>query len=138
MTRFALEYAEPNAFRIHFDTDYLNVTTADGKTEVLEIGNNVRRAQSAFSREGSLAGLKRDFTIETSETSRAYVLKFTPRSAAFQRRLNFLTVKLDKRDFLPQSLEVDGKSGVNSVFAIDFASLNDKLQAESFEVQKPQ
>jgi outer membrane lipoprotein-sorting protein len=46
-------------------------------------------------------------------------------------------VKLDKRDFLPRSLEVDGKSGVNSVFRIDFTSLNEKLPTETFEVSKP-
>jgi outer membrane lipoprotein-sorting protein len=64
-------------------------------------------------------------------------LKFVPRSEAFRRRLNYLVVKLDKRDFLPRSLEVDGKSGVNSVFRIDFTSLNAKLPAETFEVSKP-
>jgi outer membrane lipoprotein-sorting protein len=47
-------------------------------------------------------------------------------------------VKLDKRNFLLRSLEVDGKSGVNSVFAIDVTSLNQKIPAETFEVYKPQ
>jgi outer membrane lipoprotein-sorting protein len=137
MTRFTLEYAAPNALRIRFNTDYLNVTGGDGNTQVLEIGSGVRRAQSAFSREGSLAGLKKNFTITVQENAHQYEMHFVPRGEAFKRRLNSLTVKLDKRDFQPRSLEVDGKSGVTSVFAIDFTTLNAKLPADTFEVIKP-
>ena len=137
MTRFSLEYFAPNSMRIRFNTDYLNVTNGDGNTEVLDIGSGVRRAQSAFSRKNSIEGLKKNFTITAQENGREYELKFVPRSEAFRRRLNYLVVKLDKRDFLPRSLEVDGKSGVNSVFRIDFTSLNAKLPAETFEVSKP-
>jgi hypothetical protein len=137
MTRFSLEYFSPNDLRIRFNTDYLNVTSGDGKTEVLEIGSAVRRAQSAFSRDTSIGGLKKNFTITAQENSREYELKFVPRTDAFRRRLNYLAVKLNKRDFLPRSLEVDGKSGVNSVFVIDFTSLNAKLPAGTFDVEKP-
>ena len=137
MTRFSLEYFSPNALRIRFNTDYLNVISGDGETQVLDIGSGVRRAQSSFSRENSIEGLKKNFTITAQENGREYELKFVPRSEAFRRRLNYLVVKLDKRDFLPRSLEVDGKSGVNSVFRIDFTSLNAKLPAETFEVSKP-
>jgi outer membrane lipoprotein-sorting protein len=137
MTRFSLEYFAPHEMRIRFNTDYLNVTGGDGKTEVLEIGSAVRRAQSAFSRDTSIKGLKKNFTITAEENGREYELKFVPRSEAFRRRLNYLVVKLNKRDFLPRSLEVDGKSGVNSVFLIDFTTLNAKLPAETFEVYKP-
>ena len=137
MTRFSLEYFSPNALRIRFNTDYLNVISGDGETQVLDIGSGVRRAQSAFSRENSIEGLKKNFTITAQENGREYELKFVPRSEAFRRRLNYLVVKLNKRDFLPRSLEVDGKSGVNSVFRIDFTSLNAKLPAETFEVSKP-
>ena len=137
MTRFSLEYFAPNALRIRFDTDYLNVISGDGETQVLDIGSGVRRAQSAFSRENSIEGLKKNFTIVAQENSREYELRFVPRTEAFRRRLNYLVVKLDKRDFLPRSLEVDGKSGVNSVFLINFTTLNEKLPAETFEVYKP-
>jgi hypothetical protein len=113
------------------------VTGADGKTEVLEIGDGVRHAQSAFSRENSLEGLKKNFAIVAQENSREYEMRFVPRTAAFRRRLNYLVVKLNKNDFLPRSLEVDGKSGVNSIFLIDFTSLNSKLPAETFKVVKP-
>jgi hypothetical protein len=137
MTRFSLEYFAPHEMRIRFNTDYLNVTGGDGKTEVLEIGGGVRRAQSAFSRNTSIEGLKKNFTITAEENGREYELKFVPRSEAFRRRLNYLVVKLNKRDFLLRSLEVDGKSGVNSVFLIDYTTLNAKLPAETFEVYKP-
>ncbi len=64
-------------------------------------------------------------------------MKLVPRSDAFRRRVNYVVVKLNKRDFLLRSLEVDGKSVVNSVFAIDISSVNPKIPAETFEVYKP-
>ncbi len=134
--RFALEYFEPSPLRIRFNENYLNVTTG-GKTEVMEVGTSVRRAQSYFSRENSIANLKKNFTVTVQEDSRSYEMKLVPRSDAFRRRLNYVVVKLNKRDFLLRSLEVDGKSGVNSVFAIDVSSVNPKIPAETFEVYKP-
>ncbi|MGP0020832.1 MAG: LolA family protein [Candidatus Sulfotelmatobacter sp.] len=136
MTRFALEYSEPSKVRIRFNQDYLNVTVGD-KTEVLEVGSNVRRTQSYFSRENSIGNLQKNFIITVQEDSGDYTMKLVPRTDAFRRRLNYLVVKLDKRDFLLRSLEVDGKSGVNSVFVIDVNSLNPKIPPETFEVYKP-
>jgi outer membrane lipoprotein-sorting protein len=134
--RFALEYSEPSRVRIRFNENYLNVTSGD-KTEVMEVGSSVRRAQSYFSRENSIENLKKNFTITVREDSGDFEMKLIPRSDAFRRRLNYLVVKLDKQDFLLRSLEVDGKSGVNSVFAIDMISLNPRIPAETFEVYKP-
>jgi outer membrane lipoprotein-sorting protein len=48
-----------------------------------------------------------------------------------------MVVKLDKQEFQLRSLEVDGKSGVNSVFAIDVSSMNPKIPADMFEVHRP-
>jgi outer membrane lipoprotein-sorting protein len=134
--RFALEYSEPSRVRIRFNENYLNVTSGD-KTEVMEVGSSVRRAQSYFSRENSIGNLKKNFTITVQEESGAFEMKLVPKTDNFRRRLNYLVVKLDKRDFLLRSLEVDGKSGVNSVFVIDMNSLNPKIPAETFEVYKP-
>src|SRR5580658_135318 len=136
-TRFALDYFEPSSERIRFNENYLNVTT-DGKTEVTDIGKSVRRAQSYFGRDNSFGNLKKNFTITAQEDSRDYQMKLVPRTDTFRRSLNYLVVKLDKRDFFPRSLEVDGKSGVNSVFVIDVNSMNPKLPADTFEVYKPQ
>jgi outer membrane lipoprotein-sorting protein len=135
-TRFALEYSEPSKVRIRYNDNYLNVTTGD-KTEVMEVGNSVRRAQSYFSRENSIGNLKRNFIITVREDGGNFEMKLVPRTDAFRRRLNYLVVNLDKRDFLLRSLEVNGKSGVDSVFVIDVNSLNPKIPAETFEVYKP-
>jgi outer membrane lipoprotein-sorting protein len=135
-TRFALDYFEPSNTRIRFNENYVNVTN-DGKTEAMDIGKNVRRAQSYFGRESSLGNLKKNFAITVEEDSRDYQMKLIPRSEIFLRRLNYLVVKLDKRDFMLQSLEVDGKSGVHSLFVIDVSSMNPKIPPDMFEVSKP-
>jgi outer membrane lipoprotein-sorting protein len=135
-TRFALDYFEPSSMRIRFNENYVNVTTGDN-TQVTEIGKSVRRAQSYFGRENSLGNLKRNFTITVQEESRNYQMKLVPRTNNFRDRLNYLVVKLDKKNFLLRSLEVDGKSGVNSVFVTDVNSINPKIPADMFEVYKP-
>jgi outer membrane lipoprotein-sorting protein len=135
-TRFSLEYSEPSKVRIRYNDGYLNLTTGD-KTQVMEVGGSVRRAQSYFSRENSIGNLKKNFTITAREESADFEMSLVPRTDAFRRRLNFLVVKLDKRNFLLRSLEVSGKSGVDSVFAIDPNSLNPKIPAETFEVYEP-
>jgi outer membrane lipoprotein-sorting protein len=135
-TRFVLEYLDPAGVRIRYNDSYLNITSG-GKTEVMEVGGNVRRAQSYFSRENSIGNLKKNFTITVQEESGDYEMKLVPRTDNFRRTLKSLVVKLDKRDFLLRSLEVDGKSGVDSVFAIDVSSLNPKIPPGTFEVYKP-
>lgn len=135
-TKFSLDYIEPLSMRIRFNENYVNVTTGD-KTEVTEIGKSVRRAQSYFGRENSLGNLKKNFTITVREDGRDYQMKLVPRTDTFRSRLNYLVVKLDKRDFRLRSLEVDGKSGVNSVFAIDINSMNPNIPPDMFEVYKP-
>jgi outer membrane lipoprotein-sorting protein len=135
--RFALDYFEPSSMHVRFNENYVNVTSG-GKTEVTEIGKRVRRVQSYFGRENSLGNLKKNFTITVREDSREYQMKLVPRSSTFRDRLNYLVVRLDKRDFLLRSLEVDGKGGVNSVFVIEVNSMNPKLTPEMFEVYKPE
>jgi outer membrane lipoprotein-sorting protein len=135
-TKFALDYFEPSSMRIRFNENYLNVTTG-GDTQVTEIGKNVRRAESYFGGQNSLGNAKRNFTITVQEDSRDYQMKLVPRTNAFRDRLNYMVVKLDKKDFLLRSLEVDGKSGVNSVFDIDVSSRNPKIPPDMFEVYKP-
>jgi outer membrane lipoprotein-sorting protein len=135
-TKFALDYFEPSSMRIRLNDNYVNVT-AGGNTEVTEIGKSVHRAQSYFGGENSLGNLKKNFTVTVHEDGRDYEMKLVPRTNTFRDRLNYLVVKLDKKDFILRSLEVDGKSGVNSVFAIDVNSMNPKIPADMFEVYKP-
>ena len=138
MTRFALEYSEPDPIRIRFDTDYLNVTTGGGKhTEVMDVGGNVRRTQSYFSKANSIENLKKNFDISAREDGQVYQMKLVPRSNRFGHSLNYVVVKFGKGDFLLRSLEVDGASGVNSVFQIDINSVNSKIAPGTFEVYRP-
>jgi outer membrane lipoprotein-sorting protein len=136
-TKFSLEYLEPSSMRIRFNENYINVTTG-GNTQVREIGKNVRRVQSYFGGENSLGNVKKNFAITVREDSGDYQMKLVPRTGTFRDKLNFMVVKLDKKDFLLRSLEVDGKSGVNSVFVIDVNSMNPKIPTHMFEVYKPQ
>jgi outer membrane lipoprotein-sorting protein len=137
MTKFSLEYSEPDPIRIRFNQDFLNVTTGGGKnTEVMDVGGNVRRTQSYFSKENSLENLQKNFDIEVRENGKVYEMKLVPRSDRFRSRINYLVVKLGKDDFVLRSLEVDGKSGVNSVFAIDVTSFNTPIPPATFEVIK--
>ncbi len=84
-----------------------------------------------------MGNLKKNFTITAQEDSRDYQMKLVPRTNAFRERMNSMIVKVDKRDFMLRSLEVDGKSGVNSVFVIELSSMNPKLPPDTFEVYKP-
>jgi outer membrane lipoprotein-sorting protein len=135
-TRFSLDYLEPSSMKIRFNEDYVNVTTGD-HTEVIDIGKNARRAQSYFGQDKSLGNLKKQFTVTVQEDNRDYQMRLVPRTETFRGRLNYMVVKLDKKDFMPRSLEVDGKSGVNSVFAIDVTSMNPSIPPDMFEVYKP-
>jgi outer membrane lipoprotein-sorting protein len=135
-TKFSLEYVEPSRMSVRFSDNYLNVTSG-GNTQVREIGKNVRRVQSYFGRENSLGNVEKNFTITVKEDGPDYQMKLVSRTNTFRDKLNFMIVKLDKKDFLLRSLEVDGKSGVNSVFVIDVTSMNPKIPKDTFEVYKP-
>jgi outer membrane lipoprotein-sorting protein len=135
-TKFSLEYVEPSRMSIRFNENYLNVTSG-GNTQVREIGKNVRRLQSYFGGENSLGNVKKNFTISVKEDGPDHQMKLVPRTNTFRDKLNFMVVKLDKKDFLLRSLQVDGKSGVNSIFVIDVTSMNQKIPKDTFEVYKP-
>src|ERR1035438_2051996 len=138
MDRFALEYTEPEPVRIVFNKDYLNVTTDGGrKTEVMEVGGNVRRTQAYFSRDNSLGNLKKNFEIAVSREPGLYLMKMVPRTESFLRKIAQIVVKLDAAKFLLRSLEVEGKSGVTSVFRIEMTSLNSKIPDGTFDVYRP-
>ena len=140
MNRFSLEYGGPQPVRLLYNDGYLNVTTSrDGKstTEVMQIGEQVRRTQAYFSRDKSIQNLKRNFTIDLREDGKVYEMKLVPRSGRFSNRVNYIVVKLLKDSFLLSSIEIDGKSGVRSVFDIQVTQLNPKIDEELFKVYKP-
>jgi len=132
---FMIEYAAPNSMRIKLNGDYLNLQIADGKMQVMNIGSDVHRVESSFGK-NSIEGLKKDFEVSVQESPASFEMRLIPRSEMLRHRFNYLVVKLNKRDFLPRSLEVDGKSGVNSVFTFDITSVGQKIPEETFEVVK--
>ena len=125
MDKFRLEYSDPEPVLLIYNGDYLNVTTGkEGKTtEILKIGDHVRKTQAYFSRENSIRNLKENFTITVTESPGAYDMKFVPRSQRFKQRINYLEVTLGRTNFLLRALEIDGKSGVNSRFDIRIDAL---------------
>jgi hypothetical protein len=140
MTHFSLEYTGAEPIRLRYNQDYLNVTTGHaGKTttEVLQVGQHVRRTQAYFSHANSVQNLKKNFNVTLQEKSSAYEMKLVPRSGRFASRVNYVLVKLLKDSFLLRTLEVDGKSGVNSVFDIQITDINPKINDEVFSVYKP-
>lgn len=140
MNRFSLEYTGRDAVRLRYNDGYLNVTTTRGgekRTEVLEVGQQVRRTQAYFSRENSIQNLKRNFTITLRENGQSYDMRLVPKSSRFANRVNYVAVKLLKDSFLLSSLEVDGKNGVHSKYDIQVTDLNPKIDEEMFHVYKP-
>lgn len=137
LLRFSLEYTDPQPLRIVFNQDYLNVVTGGGKhTDVLEVGENVRRTQSYFTKGNSLENLKKNFMVDAREDEKEYSLTLVARGGRFANAINYVKVRLGK-DFLLHSLEVDGKSGVNSRFEIQITSLNGKIPPGAFDVYRP-
>jgi outer membrane lipoprotein-sorting protein len=139
LKRFAMHYSEPEPVRLRFDGDLIEVSTGgDGlAAQVFEVGQYVRRTQGYFSRENSLANLKREFAIETSESADAFELRFTPRGKRFAARLQWVSVRLRKRDYTPAVIEIEGRSGVHSVFKIDLTGVNTKIDESIFRVSRP-
>jgi hypothetical protein len=139
MTKFALEYSEPEPISIRFNEDYVNVSTGPGArtTQVLKVGHHVRKTQAYFSRDKSIENLRKNFVIEARDDGRVYEMKLVPRSERFKSRVNYVTVKLGRDDFLLRSLEIDGKSGVNSVFTIQITALNLEISEDTFKVYRP-
>jgi len=135
--RFTLDYTEPTPMRLRLNGNILNVKEADGKTQVMNIASDIQRFQSSFSGKNSLDSLTKDFTVTPQEDIQDFELRLTPRSEGLRRRFNYIVVKLNKHDFLPRSLEVDGKSGVNSAFTFNITSSDIKLPEDTFEVLKP-
>jgi len=139
LTRFSVEYSAPQRVRVVFNQDYLNVTTGAPRpnTEVIRIGEHVRRTQAYFSKENSLANLKQSFAISAREDRTGYEMKLVPASGRFRKKINYIIVRLAKPDFLLRSLEVDGASGVHSRFDIQLEALNRPIADEVFKVYRP-
>lgn len=140
LDRFRVEYDGPDAPRVVFNQGTLNVTTVGGegrRTEVLKVGNSVKRAQRYFSGPDAPRNLERDFAITVCESSDRYVLTLRPVSGRLAHRIERVLVELGKSDFLPRRIEVDGTSRVDSVFDIRVEQLDAALDDSEFEVYHP-
>lgn len=135
--RFRVEYRGERPARVVYNRGTLNVS-ADGKrTEVMEVGSSVRRAQTYFSGKDASKNLERDFSITVSLEADHYALLMRPVSGRIARRVLRVAVLLGRDDFLPRRIEIDGKSGVDSVFDIRIETLDQPLDEEVFRVYRP-
>ena len=137
--KFFLQYTDPEPIRLVFDRDYVNVTTGTQKkrTDVFKLGSEISKAQKYFSDMNSISNLKKDFDIQPEELPEHFELTFIPKSRRFKQRTNYIKVTLRKKDFLLSKLEIDGKSGVNSVFTVVIDSLNKEIDEDIFHVYRP-
>jgi outer membrane lipoprotein-sorting protein len=134
--RFMIEYSAPHAMKIVLNDTHLSITMPGQSDQTLDIGDEMHRVQSAFGGGNTIQSLQKEFTVAAEEKSSEYELKLLPRSQRLRRRLNYLVLSVSKRDFLPRTLEVDGKSGVHSLYAFEITSQNAKLADDTFEVKK--
>ena len=135
---FRVEYAGLQPARVVYNRGTLNVSTDGGKhTEVFDVGRAVQRAQRYFAGPHAPENLERDFSITVAETGDRYALLLRPVSGRIARRVKRVAVELGKLDFLPRRIEIDGKSGVNSTFEIQFERLDAPLDESRFRVHRP-
>lgn len=136
LDRFRVEYAGAQPVRITYNRGVLNVSSS-GRTEVLDVGSAVRRAQRYFAGPRASENLERDFSIRVGETGDRYSLQLLPVSGRIAGRVRSVAVELGKDDFLPRRIEIQGKSGVDSTFEIQVNSLDEPLDERQFEVYRP-
>jgi hypothetical protein len=135
---FRVEYAGPAPARVIYNRGALNVSTDGGKrTEVFDVGRSVQRAQRYFAGPHATENLERDFSITVSETGDRYALLLLPVSGRIAQRVKRVAVELGKLDFLPRRIEIDGKSGVNSIFEIQVERLDTPPEKGLFDVYRP-
>jgi hypothetical protein len=138
LDRFRVDYEGPKAARVVYNRGVLNVSTDGGKhTEVFNVSHAVQRAQRYFSGPRSSVNLEHDFSITATETSDRYVLLLLPVSGRIAGRVKRVAIELGKVDFLPRRIEIDGKSGVDSIFETRIEKLDSPLDESLFEVYRP-
>lgn len=138
LDRFRVEYQGPDRTRVIYNGGTLNVSTGGQQhTEVLDVAAAVKRAQRYFAGPDATRSLERDFSITVAEKDDRYTLLLLPVSGRIARRVTRVAVELGQRDFLPRRIEIDGRSGVNSVFEIQIERLNETLDESLFRVHLP-
>jgi hypothetical protein len=136
LDRFRVEFQRPERARVVYNRGILNATSGS-RTEVLDVGGAVNRAQHYFSGPRASENLEHDFRITASETSDRFTLVLVPVSGRIAGRVKRVAVELGKDDFLPRRIEVDGRNGVSSVFEPRIERLDAALDDGVFEVHRP-
>jgi hypothetical protein len=138
LDRFRVEYAGPDGARVIYNRGVLNVSTDGGRrTEVIDVGGAVRRAQGYFSGPHASENLERDFSITVAEAGDRFALELVPVSGRIARRVKRVVVELGKADFLPRRLQIEGRSGVSSTYEIRIEKLDTPLDEGLFKVYRP-
>lgn len=136
LDRFRVEFERPEKARVVYNRGILNATSGS-RTEVLDVGGPVSRAQHYFSGPRAPENLEHDFRITASETADRYALVLVPISGRIAGRVKRLAVELGKDDFLPRRIQVEGTNGVSSVFEMRVERLDTALDERVFEVHRP-
>lgn len=138
LDRFRVVYAGPDGARVTYNRGVLNVSADGGRrTEVLDVGGAVRRAQGYFAGPRAAENLERDFSIAVVEAGDRYALELVPVSGRIARRVKRVAVELGQADFLPRRIEIEGRSGVSSTFEIQVEKLDAPLDDSLFKVYRP-
>jgi outer membrane lipoprotein-sorting protein len=136
LDRFRVEFERPERARVIYNRGILNATSGS-RTEVLEVGGPVSRAQHYFSGPRARENLQHDFRITASETADRYALVLVPVSGRIAGRVKRVAVELGKDNFLPRRIQVEGANGVNSIFELRVETLDTALDESAFEVYRP-
>jgi hypothetical protein len=138
LDRFRVVYAGPDGARVTYNRGVLNVSADGGRrTEVVDVGGAVRRAQGYFAGPTAAENLERDFKIAVADAGDRYTLELLPVSGRIARRVKRVAVDLGRADFLPRRLEIEGRSGVSSTFEIRIEKLDTPLDESLFKVYRP-
>jgi hypothetical protein len=136
LDRFSVAFERPERARVVYNRGILNATSGS-RTEVLDVGGAVNRAQHYFSGPHASENLEHDFRITASQTSDRFALVLLPVSGRIAARVKRVAVELGKDDFLPRRIEVEGRNGVDSIFEIRVERLDTALDHGVFEVYRP-
>ncbi len=136
LDRFSVGFERPERARVVYNRGILNATSGN-RTEILDVGRAVNRAQDYFSGPRARENLEHDFRITASEASDRFALALVPVSGRIADRVRKVAVELGKDDFLPRRIEVEGTNGVNSVFEMRIERLDGAVDESAFEVYRP-
>jgi hypothetical protein len=138
LDRFRVDYGGPEPVRVVYNAGVLNVSTDRGRrTEALDVGGAVRRAQGYFAGPRAPQNLERDFSITVAETGDRYTLQLLPSSGRIARRGRKSALPSSTATRFTRRIEIEGTSGVDSTFDIRIEKLDTPVDEETFSVYRP-